>query len=70
MNRRLELIVKGDAASRESCDDILAIMGKCQTGQYMIPKYLPTKKLALQRKTGSLPGIGNDVAVVTDKMSY
>jgi len=67
MNRLLELIVNGEAASRESCDEILAIMGKCQTGQYRIPKYLPTKKLVLQRKTGSLPGIRNDVAVVTVK---
>ncbi len=67
MNRLLEMIVNGEAASRESCDEILAIMGKCQTGEYRIPKYLPTKKLVLQRKTGSLPGIRNDVAVVTVK---
>jgi len=67
MNRLLKMIVKGEAASRESCDEILDIMGKCQTGQYRIPKYLPTKKLVLQRKTGSLPGIRNDVAVVTVK---
>ena len=67
MSRLLEMIVDGEAAGRESCDEILAIMGKCQTGQYRIPKYLPTKKLVLQRKTGSLPGIRNDVAVVTVK---
>jgi len=67
MNRLLEMIVNGEAASRESCDEILAIMGKCQTGQYRIPKYLPTKDVMLQRKTGSLPGIRNDVAVVTVK---
>ncbi len=67
MNRLLEMIVDGEAAGRESCDEILGIMGKCQTGQYRIPKYLPTKKLVLQRKTGSLPGIRNDVAVVTVK---
>jgi beta-lactamase class A len=67
MNSLLEMIVNGEAASRESCDEILALMGKCQTGQYRIPKYLPTKELVLQRKTGSLPGIRNDVAVVTVK---
>lgn len=67
MSRLLEMIVDGEAAGRESCDEILAIMGKCQTGQYRIPKYLPAKKLLLQRKTGSLPGIRNDVAVVTVK---
>jgi len=67
MSRLLELIVTGEAAGRESCDEILGIMGKCQTGQYRIPKYLPTKKLVLQRKTGSLPGIRNDVGMVTVK---
>jgi len=69
MTRLLELIVNGEAAGRESCDEILAIMGKCQTGQYRIPKYLPKKEVVLQRKTGSLPGIRNDVAVVTVKSS-
>ena len=42
-------------------------MGKCQTGLYRIPKYLPGKEVVLQRKTGSLPGIRNDVGVVTIK---
>jgi len=69
MSRLLELIVKGEAAGRESCDEILSVMGKCQTGQYRVPKYLPTKEVVLQRKTGSLPGIRNDVAVVTVKSS-
>ncbi len=69
MTRLLELIVNGEAAGRESCDEILGIMGKCQTGQYRIPKYLPKKLVVLQRKTGSLPGIRNDVAVVTVKPS-
>jgi len=67
MARLLELIVNGEAAGRESCDEILAVMGKCQTGQYRIPKYLPSKEVVLQRKTGSLPGIRNDVAVVALK---
>lgn len=67
MNKLLELIVNGKAASRESCNKILDIMSKCQTGGYRIPKYLPQKELLLQRKTGSLPGIRNDVGVVTIK---
>jgi len=67
MTKLLGLIVDGKAASRESCDQILIIMGKCQTGSYRIPKYLPSKEVALQRKTGSLPGIRNDVGVVTIK---
>ena len=67
MTRLLELIATGKAASKESCQAILDIMAKCQTGIYRIPKYLPQKKVQLQRKTGSLPGIRNDVGVVTIK---
>ncbi|MBN2336165.1 serine hydrolase [Candidatus Bathyarchaeota archaeon] len=67
MTRLLELIAGGEATSRESCDNILELMGKCQTGGYRIPKYLPSKAVLLQRKTGSLPGIRNDVGVVTMK---
>lgn len=67
MTKLLGLIVDGKAASRESCDKILEIMGKCQTGSYRIPKYLPGREVILQRKTGSLPGIRNDVGVVTIK---
>ena len=69
MSRLLELIVSGEAAGRESCDEILGVMGKCQTGQYRVPKYLPSKGVVLQRKTGSLPGIRNDVGVVTVKLT-
>lgn len=67
MNKLVELLVSGKAASRESCNEILNIMGKCQTGSYRIPKYLPQKEVVLQRKTGSLPGIRNDVGVITIK---
>jgi len=67
MTRLLELIAIGEAASKESCQAILDIMSKCQTGTYRIPKYLPQKKVVLQRKTGSLPGIRNDVGVIIIK---
>jgi len=40
-------------------------MEKCQTGEYRVPKYLPAEKVKLNRKTGSLPGIRNDVGVIT-----
>lgn len=69
MARILELIVKGEAASRESCDMILDIMGRCQTGRYRLAKYLPSQDVNLVHKTGSLPGIRNDVGVVTVKES-
>ncbi len=65
MNLLLELIVDGKAASRQSCDAILETMGRCQTGEYRVPKYLPAEAVKMQRKTGSLPGIRNDVGVIT-----
>lgn len=65
MNRLLEFIVDGKAAGREGCDAILETMGKCQTGEYRVPKYLPAEKVRMQRKTGSLPGVRNDVGVIT-----
>jgi beta-lactamase class A len=65
MNRLLESIVEGRAASRSGCDSILATMEKCQTGEHRVPKYLPADKVRMQRKTGSLPGIRNDVGVIT-----
>jgi len=67
MNRLLELITRDEAASRESCDAILGIMAKCQTGPARMPKYLPMRAVRLERKTGSLPGVRNDVGVVTIK---
>jgi beta-lactamase class A len=65
MNRLLGMIVEGKAAGRSGCDAILETMGKCQTGEYRVPKYLPTEKVKMERKTGSLPGIRNDVGVIT-----
>jgi len=65
MTRLLELITEGKAVSEKSCQKILEIMAKCQTGPYRIPKYLPSKEVILQRKTGSLPGIRNDVGIIT-----
>jgi beta-lactamase class A len=65
MNKLLGLLVEGKAAGRASCDAILATMEKCQTGEYRVPKYLPTEKVKMNRKTGSLPGIRNDVGIIT-----
>jgi beta-lactamase class A len=65
MLRLLELIVEGKAAGRESCDAILETMGRCQTGEYRIAKYLPRREIEFAHKTGSIPGIRNDVGVVT-----
>ncbi|MDP7207732.1 MAG: serine hydrolase [Candidatus Bathyarchaeota archaeon] len=65
MLRLLEMIVEGKAASRESCNEIMEIMSKCQTGGNRIPKYLPRAEMELTHKTGSLPGIRNDAGLVT-----
>ena len=65
MNKLLAFLVDGVAVGKASCDAILATMGKCQTGEYRVPKYLPMEKVSMQRKTGSLPGIRNDVGVIT-----
>ena len=65
MLRLVEMIVEGEATGRESCDEILTIMSKCQTGTYRIPKYLPREDIELAHKTGSLPGVKNDVALIT-----
>jgi beta-lactamase class A len=61
----LEMIHEGEAASRESCDAILATMRRCQTGGYRIAKYLPRSEIDFAHKTGSLPGIRNDAGIVT-----
>jgi beta-lactamase class A len=66
-NQLLELIVKGQVASPSSCAEILSIMDKCQTGEYRIPKYLPVERVKMTRKTGSLPGIRNDIGIITIK---
>ena len=65
MNKLLGLLVEGKAARQTSCEAILSTMDKCQTGEYRIPKYLPVDKVKMTRKTGSLPGIRNDVGVIT-----
>ena len=65
MNKLLGFIIDGIAANRSSCDSILATMEKCQTGEYRVPKYLPTENIKMQRKTGSLTGIRNDAGVIT-----
>jgi len=65
MLRLLEMIVKGEAASRESCDEIMEIMLKCQTGGNRVSKYLPREEIEFAHKTGSLPGVRNDVGLVT-----
>ena len=63
----LEKIYKGEAASRESCDEIMDLMKRCKTGQNRISKHLPTKDIEIAHKTGTINGIVNDVGIVFPK---
>ena len=65
MLKLLETIARGEAVSPKSCEAILATMKKCQTGAYRLVKYLPKDKIDFAHKTGSLPGIRNDVGMIT-----
>lgn len=65
MLRLLKMIVKYEVVNCESSTAILDIMNRCQTGRYRISKYLPRGKVFVADKTGEIPGIRNDVGVIT-----
>ena len=67
MMKLLEKIYKGEAASRESCDEIMALMKRCKTGQNRISKHLPRDDIELAHKTGTISGVVNDVGIVFPK---
>ena len=67
MTQLLGMIAEGKVADQESCDAILEIMGRCQTGGYRLSKYIPRQAVTIAHKTGSLPGIRNDCGVITLK---
>jgi beta-lactamase class A len=49
----LEKLYRGEAASRSSCDDIIDLMKRCQTGENRLRKYLPRDKVEVADKTGT-----------------
>jgi len=61
----LSLIVGGKAAGRDSCEAILGLMAKCQTGEARIAKYLPRDSVRVCHKEGTRLRLRNDVGVVT-----
>ena len=67
MMKLLEKIYRGEAASRESCDEIMALMKRCRTGQNRISKHLPIDDIELAHKTGTISGVVNDVGIVFPK---
>ncbi len=63
----LEKIHRVEAASKGSCDEILALMKRCQTGGNRIWKYLPRDRVEVAHKTGTVKGVVNDVGIVYPK---
>ena len=50
----LEKLYRGEAASRSSCDDIIDLMKRCQTGENRLRKYLPRDEVEVAEKTGTM----------------
>jgi beta-lactamase class A len=50
----LEKLYLGEAASRSSCDDIIDLMKRCQTGEKRLRKYLPLDEVEVADKTGTM----------------
>ncbi len=64
MNNLLEKIVRQEILDPASCDLILAIMRKCETGAARIKGLLPPGT-AVAHKTGTIAGTVNDCGVIT-----
>jgi beta-lactamase class A len=64
MARLLEQIHDGEVASRTSCDDMLAILGR-QFYSSRLPRFLPDD-VDVAHKTGDWPPVaGNDVGILS-----
>jgi beta-lactamase class A len=58
----LEMIVKGEAASRESCQQMMTILRRQQFNQ-RLPRYLP-ESAGMAHKTGTIGSTTNDAGVL------
>jgi beta-lactamase class A len=63
MNRLLELIYKKEILDAESCDLIIDVMLRCQTGQRRIKGDLPSE-VKVAHKTGTIGGTVNDAGII------
>lgn len=63
MNRLLELIFKKDILDEKSCETILSVMKKCQTGRGRIKGNLP-QGTPVAHKTGTIGGTVNNVGII------
>ncbi len=63
MNRLLELIFKKEIIDEESCDFILNVMLKCQTGEKRLRGDLP-RYVRVAHKTGTIGGTVNNAGII------
>ncbi len=63
MNRLLELIFKKEILDEESCDLIVTVMLKCQTGERRLKGDLPSY-VKVAHKTGTIGGTVNDAGIL------
>ncbi|MFQ6037494.1 MAG: serine hydrolase [Candidatus Aminicenantales bacterium] len=63
MNRLLELIFTKEILDEESCDHILKVMMKCQTGERRLKGDLPSW-VKVAHKTGTIGGTVNDAGII------
>jgi len=63
MNALLEKIYKKEILDPESCDLILQIMSKCETGEKRIKGELP-RGTRVAHKTGTIAGTVNDCGII------
>jgi beta-lactamase class A len=63
MNRLLELIFKKEILDEASCDFILSVMMKCQTGERRLKGDLP-RYVHIAHKTGTIGGTVNNAGIV------
>jgi beta-lactamase class A len=63
MNRLLELIFKKEILDEESCDFIISVMLKCQTGERRLKGDLP-RYVRIAHKTGTIGGTVNNVGII------
>ncbi|UCE39802.1 MAG: serine hydrolase [Candidatus Aminicenantes bacterium] len=63
MNRLLELIFNKEILDEESCDFIISVMLKCQTGERRLKGDLP-RNVKIAHKTGTIGGTVNNVGII------
>lgn len=63
MNRLLELVFRKEILDEESCDYIVQILLKCQTGERRLQGDLPSY-VKIAHKTGTIGGTVNDAGII------